>query len=376
MMIAIALLWFAILLFKAGFAWQALCRPQPSDVENFGEVTLVQPILSGDPALESVLESNLLSLNSAHFLWLTDDEDTQAAAVTARLQQRYPHHMIDVVSSPAPPEGVNPKLYKLDRALARVTSARLMVLDDDAYLTAKSLGQMLTALEDNTLVTALPWYQSTGALSCQMLAQFVNDNSAMTYLPLLPFSSPLTLNGMCYVIPVATLKRTGGFTPLLRFLTDDLALASHLEQHRVRIIQSVAPVCVQTSVAGPRAYFRQMHRWFLFATLLLREKSLPVNGLIFLLQGLHPLLLWGMILLALSGEPTAWIVLATCLLVRQGVLSGLQRKLSQGIPTRPVLSLVSELLQPLHLFHALLNRTIYWRSRRYRVLRNDRFTSL
>ena len=376
MMIAIALFWFAILLFKAGFAWRELCRPPLSGDVRVDDVTLVQPILSGDPALESVLEANLLALSGVHFLWLTDNDDTQAAVVTARLQQRYPHHAIDVVLSPAPPEGINPKLYKLDRALGHVTTTHLLVLDDDAYLPAQSLGQMLAALDENTLVTALPWYQPSGALPCRLLAQFVNDNSAMTYLPLLPFSPPLTLNGMCYAIPVTTLKRTDGFTPLLRFLTDDLALASHLERHQVRIIQSAAPVCVQTSVAGPRAYFRQMHRWFLFATLLLREKSLPVNGLIFLLQGLHPLLLWGMILMALRGGPVTWIVLVACLLVRQGVLSGLQRKLSQRIPTRPVLSLVSELLQPLHLCHALLNRTIYWRSRRYRVLRNDRFTSL
>lgn len=229
--------------------------------------------------------------------------------------------------------------------MGRITTAHLLVLDDDAHLTAQSLRQMLTALEENTLVTALPWYRSTGTLSCQLLAQFVNDNSAMTYLQ------------------------------LLRLLTDDLALASHLQRHEIRIIQSAAPVCVQTSVAGPRAYFCQMHRWFLFARLL-REKSLPVNGLIFLLQGLHPLLLWGMILMAVSSGPNIWCVLAACLLIRQGVLSGLQRKLSQRNPTRPVLSLVSELLQPLHLFHALLNRTIHWRSRRYRVLRNDRFTSL
>lgn len=375
MIFATALLWLAILLFKAGFAWQALRRPHTSGDVRFDEVTIAQPILSGDPALESVLQSNLLSLTGVHFLWLTDEDDPEAAAVTARLQQRYPHHIIDVVSSPAPPEGVNPKLYKLDRVLNRITTTHLLVLDDDAHLSAQALRQMLAELQDNTLVTALPWYHSTGALPCQLLAQFVNDNSTMTYLPLLPFRPPLTLNGMCYAIPVATLQQTGGFAPLLRFLTDDLALASHLERHQVRIIQSSAAVRVRTSLKGLRAYSRQMHRWFLFATLLLREKSLPVNGLIFLLQGLHPLLLWAMILMAADGGAAAWGVLAGCLLVRQGVLRGIQRVLSREIPLRPMLSLLSELLQPLHLLHALLNRTIYWRSRRYRVLRNDRFIS-
>ena len=375
MIAVIATFWLAILLFKAGFAWRELRRAQPTPEFLFTGLTVVQPILSGDPALESVLESNLLSLRGAHFLWLTDDNDPDAAAITARLQQRYPQHTIDVVSFPSPPEGVNPKLYKMEPVLDRITTPNLLVLDDDAHLSAQALRRMLAVLEEKVLVTALPWYQPTGALPCKLLAQFVNDNSAMTYLPLLPFSPPLTLNGMCYAIPVATLKRTGGFTPLLRYLTDDLALASHLEQHKVRIIQSAAPVCVQTSVAGLRAYGRQMHRWFLFATLLLREKSLPVNGIIFLLQGLHPLLLWAMLVMAAGGGAIPLSVLAGCLLVRQVVLMVLQRELSDRIPTRPVLSLLSELLQPLHLLHALLNRTIYWRSRRYRVLRNDRFIS-
>ena len=375
MIFSIAVIWLAILLFKAGFAWRELRRPQPCDNLSFDDLTIVQPILSGDPALESVLQSNLLALESAHFLWLTDDDDPGAAAVTARLQRRYPQRSIAIVSCPPPPEGINPKLYKMARVLEQITTPNLLVLDDDAHLSAQALRQMLVALEENSLVTALPWYQATGGLPCRLLAQFVNDNSAMTYLPLLPFCPPLTLNGMCYIIPVATLKRTGGFTPLLRYLTDDLALACHLERHGVSIIQSAAPVCVQTSVAGIRAWCRQMHRWFLFATLLLREKSLPVNGVIFLLQGLHPLLLWAMIAMAAGGGAVAPGVLAACLVVRQFVLSGLQRQLSQHIPLRPGLSLFSELVQPLHLLHALLNRTIYWRSRRYRVLRNDRFIS-
>jgi ceramide glucosyltransferase len=38
--------------------------------------------------------------------------------------------------------------------------------------------------------------------------------------------------------------------------------------------------------------------------------------------------------------------------------------------------LLSELLQPLHLLHAALYRNIRWRTRRYRVRDNDRFSAL
>lgn len=107
----------------------------------------------------------------------------------------------------------------------------------------------------------------------------------MTYLPLLPYAPPLTLNGMCYVLKAETLERVGGFAPIMRHLTDDLALATMLTHSGVRIVQSTATVSVQTSVPDVRRYARQMHRWFLFATLLMREKSARVNVAILCFRG-------------------------------------------------------------------------------------------
>lgn len=371
-----AALWLAILLFKARFARRALRQPPATGTVDFAQITVVQPILSGDPALASVLESNLLSLVAARFLWLIDKDDPEAAVVTARLQARYPQRAIEIIAFDAAPEGINPKLFKLEQARPTIGTPYLLVLDDDAHLTAPALQQMMLALDDHSLVTALPWYRAAGNRSSALLAQFVNDNSALTYLPLLPFTQPLTLNGMCYVISSTTLAQTGGFAPILRHLTDDLALATHLTRHHVRLVQSVAPVCVQTSIVDAGAYFRQMHRWFLFATLLLREKRWSVKLLIALLQGVHPVLLWAMIIQASSGGIVGGSVLVISVLLRLIILRRIQRAVSPTIPLRPGLSLLSELLQPVHLLHALINRTICWRSRRYRVYDNDRFSSL
>lgn len=66
---------------------------------------------------------------------------------------------------------------------------------------------------------------------------------------------------------------SGGFAAILHDLADDLALATLLRQHHIRLIQSTAPVRVQTSLSSGKKYIQQMHRWFLFATLLLREKQ-------------------------------------------------------------------------------------------------------
>jgi ceramide glucosyltransferase len=40
------------------------------------------------------------------------------------------------------------------------------------------------------------------------------------------------------------------------------------------------------------------------------------------------------------------------------------------------LSVVSELLQPLHMLHALVSRRIVWRTRRYLVRANDDFRAV
>lgn len=375
-MITIALIWLAILLFKLFYTLKRLGVSPCASAIKPADVTIMQPILSGDPALESVLGSNLHHLPGVCFLWLIDDDDDEAARITRQLMLRYPQCAIAIQRYSAAPEGVNPKLFKLEQARAQVTTPVLLVLDDDATLSASSLCRMLSGLNDNALVTALPWYRAAGNTASRLLAQFVNDNSAMTYLPLLPFTRPLTLNGMCYALKTQVLARVGGFAPIMRHLTDDLALATLLARARVEIVQSTATVRVQTSVPDFRRYCRQMHRWFLFATLLMREKTAAVNAAIFMLQGLHPLLLWAMLVLTLSGGVAEAVILVAVLIVRYVALRRVQARVSDEIPAHPLLSLLSELLQPLHLLHAMVNRTIYWRSRRYRIFSNDRFTSL
>lgn len=374
-MLLIALIWLFILLFKLYFSLRMLRVPARRCQDELGVVTVIQPILSGDPALETVLTSTVEQLNGAAFFWLIDEDDAEAARVTQCLQQRNPQQHITVFSFPQAPEGVNPKLFKLEQVRAQVESDVILVLDDDAVLSSESLCSMLGELTDNTLVTALPCYRAADNLPSRLLAQFVNDNSALTYLPLLTFAPPLTLNGMCYAIHGETLERAGGFSPVLHHLTDDLAMATLLTRHGVRIVQSTAAVHVQTSVADTTRYFRQMHRWFLFATLLMREKSASVNLSIFLLQGLHPLLLWVLLVLAFGGAAQGALVLAV-IVIRHLALRCIQRAVAMEIPAHPLLSLLSELLQPFHLLHALVNRTVYWRSRRYRIFSNDYFTSL
>ena len=58
-----------------------------SDVTDFPEelFTVVQPILSGDPRLESDLRANLQQTKTVEFYWLIDQSDTEAQRVANKI---------------------------------------------------------------------------------------------------------------------------------------------------------------------------------------------------------------------------------------------------------------------------------------------------
>ena len=73
----------------------------------------------------------------------------------------------------------------------------------------------------------------------------------------------------------------------------------------------------------------------------------------------------------------SWVVAVlsvVCVLaLRAATLIAVQLRLTGRSRHSPVLSVVSELLQPLHMLHALVSRRIIWRTRRYLVRANDDF---
>lgn len=337
-------------------------------------VAILQPILGGDPLLAQVLAANLQALPGAHFHWLLDEADALGRAAAAQLCAQHPDHRITCLLHPPAPQGINPKTFKLDRVLAQVQESIVLVLDDDARLSAGALAQMLDELPYADLVTALPSYRDDARFGSRLMAQFVNNNTALTYLGLLPWLAPLSINGMCYALQTTRLRELGGFAPLRHMLADDLALARALRDQGARLHQSTACVEVQTHVPTLQRYRQQMHRWMLFALLLLRDETRSVRALIGLLHGIPPLLLWAVMLLAAwppLGTPA--LIAVAVLLVRAAVLARLQQRASGRVRHRPALSVMAELLQPLHLLHALCVRRIRWRTHLYHVRANDRF---
>jgi ceramide glucosyltransferase len=290
----------------------------------------------------------------ARFLWLVDEDDAEGLRITGELAEGSNGQAV-ILRCPPVSGSVNPKTVKLERGLAYVETAYVAVLDDDTIVTAKHFGRAVFALRSCTLYTGLPCYLGGAGFWSSLLTCFVNNNSALTYLPLLPLIGPLTINGMFYVMRSEELRAMGGFASIEEKLCDDYALATLVKRHGGTIHQGVTRQYLRTTVPSAAHYVRLMHRWFLFANTLVRDQPFGVQLLLFFALGLPPLLLW-------TGFATLSYALPFVLLLRHVVIRSMQDPAGGG--TSAIVSILSELLQPLHWLHATLQHTLRWRTRR------------
>lgn len=126
-----------------------------------------------------------------------------------------------------------------------------------------------------------------------------------------------------------------------------------------------------------------MHRWMVFATVLLRDQSGLLKLLLGIFLAVPPLLLWCVIILGVTN-PNQLLTLAEFLVIRFLLLLQIHRAAfgdimqSTGNSTTAGrfsfwLSLLSEMLQPLHSLHGFFVRRIRWRSRLIQVQRDGTF---
>jgi len=360
-------------------------KPDKSAFDG-SDVTIVQPILSGDPLLEQCLEHNL-HFSEVSFLWLIDEDDAEAQRIAQILQTKY--STIQVLPCPPAPQDLNPKAYKLQLALDHVRTEYLAIVDDDTKLSKEGLTQALYSLKSSnaTIVTGLPYYSSGDNLWSILVAHFVNNNSIVTYLPLLNFMEPLSINGMFYVMARGRLEPLGSFKTIWNQLSDDFAMAKLVKHNGGKIIQTPTTHAVQTSVKDSKHYSQLMHRWFLFAQTQVLEQNLAIRVLLIFMLAVPPLLLWmivvtgiyslivAMLNLSLASLLLSIICLGVFAIVRHFILNYLHRQFLTEQPKFSIpLSLLAELLQPFHMIHALFQKHIVWRSRKIRLEDDGRFS--
>ncbi len=315
---------------------------------------ILQPILSGDPALQETLAANARALPNERLYWLVDDDDPAghaAAHAAARPNVR-------ILSAPPPRDGENPKLAKLARILPEVPEPIVVVLDDDTRIDAPSLSRLKAALGPAALVTGLPVFVSNGSVYERFIGGFVNGNALLTYLPAAAAGAQHTINGMIYAARTAELRTLGGFAAIAGELTDDYAIAQLFERAGRPILQTPIPAAVGMTVRTPAHCARVLRRWFLFANRYLRENLSPATILLVALPSLLPLA--GL----LTGGPRLWLPL---LLAKALLNRALLHRITtfRSGPLDVIFEMLADVLSPFFYAASLYRpQRLSWRSRR------------
>lgn len=378
------LLIFGERLLKALLVRRFFARPQPASQSDVSTtVSILQPILSGDPTLWRCLAANLAARSDypRQFLWLVDENDPDAIAGCQQLIAQHPSVDVRLLIYPPPPDGVNPKMFKLIAGLQQVEGDLVAVLDDDTMLPDLAWEQIVPYLDQPRvgLVFGLPYYVNFSNLYSALVAAFVNGFGLLTYVPYTFLHTPLTINGMFYLLKRSTLAQIGGFAGLESQLCDDYAVAQHLRSAGYQIVQTPLRHAISTQVSDWRHYLRLMTRWLIFPQVSLMRSAAFGEQLLFYLFAFVPTFVPLLLLLSLLLYPSlalAVTLVAYCLL-SGGIAWHLNRRyLEQATPTwaLPLLLLMYFLL-PLHTLWALLApRRINWRGHVMAVQKDGGFS--
>ena len=341
-----------------------------SDVTDFPEelFTVVQPILSGDPRLESDLRANLQQTKTVEFYWLIDQSDTEAQRVANKIcqdelfSQRIRIFLIEDV-----PQGINPKSYKIKQVVEDLTRPYLIVLDDDSVIDFSKMGELTAYLGQEVILTGIPYNQERSNFWSKLVAAFVNGNSLITYFTMAQVEANHSINGMFYILPVNLVKDQDLFTAIKDYLCDDLAVADFLSSKGVSIVQTRVTCNVRTTIKSATQYLLQMKRWLLFSSIYLKKH---LDFKVFTLIGLTSFLPLPIILLTLFlGWPYLLVALVLLLIKAIWMLLYRQSILMNQLHLDEVLyEVLNDFLLPwLFLYVLLTPPVINWRGRKIRV---------
>lgn len=339
--------------------------PSPVECGNTTSLTVLQPILSGDPALSATLAHGPDHTPAARFVWLVDEDDPVGLAVAKDLAAHRPN--VKVVVGRPPQDGENPKTLKLIRGEGLVATMAVAVLDDDTTLAQGGLAQLAAVAQaGGGLATALPtWGRQPQNAFEALVAGFVDGQGASAYLAMARLGRNRTINGMAYAADARTLHRIGGFAAMGHSVTDDWAIARLFADHGYPIVQTAVPARVAVTLHGPAEGLRLLRRWTVFAHRYVAANMDPAMVGLVLLPALLPLP--GLVLAACAG-PLALMLWLGLLVARAWLHRRLVRAIG-GVGAAPVWAIVTaELALPLlSLAAAVRPQRIRWRNRRMRL---------
>lgn len=356
-------------------------RPPPQSSWQPSQISILQPILSGDPTLSQTLEHNLqlVTNSSLEFVWLIDEDDPVAADACQQLIRKHASISIRLVSVPRGGECQSPKMLKLQHG-AKVANGDVIA---DTMLPANGLDECVAHLDDPEVgvVFGLPYYVAFSTWPSSLVSTFVNSNSLLTYIPYTYLTSPFTINGMFYMIRSDCLLQAGGFDGLENILADDFAVAQRFRLSGYRLVQSRLRHGIYTHVETLRECFQLLRRWFVFPReTIMRDlpwRDLVVTYALALVPCFLPMMVLGFALWEYSL--LSWTLLMACVALNLSIFLHLNTRYLQHATPASCLWLVPVLqfIVPLHLIIALLMpQRVIWRGHVIKVESGGTFRTL
>ncbi|CAD5983251.1 Nucleoside-diphosphate-sugar epimerase [Planktothrix tepida] len=333
-------------------------------------ISILQPILSGDPTLWDCLSNNL-ALKTPYqleFIWLIDENDPVAQAGCHQLIETYPDVKVKLISLPPSPNQISPKMFKLIAGLKEATGNIIAVLDDDTMLPNQAFDQCLAYLEKPEIGVAfgLPYYVNFSNFWSTLVSSVVNGNNLLTYIPYTYLINPFTINGMFFVIKREVLEKVDGFATLDKFIVDDYAIAQHFRKQGYQLAQT--PVChgISTQIQDSTHYFNLITRWFIFPQASILKSSSVQELIVFYLMAFLPTLFPFLVFLYTLFFPSLYGLIYGLIYfgLNYALLSNFnQNYLRNATPkTHIIVLILVQILLPIHIIISLfLPRNINWR---------------
>lgn len=349
-------------------------------------VTIVQPILSGDPSIWHVLADNLRFASSYQidYLWAIDDEDLLAQSECLRVLTEYQKsttapRTVKIISLPAAPEGYSPKTFKLVEGFKLSSADILINLDDDTTLPDHALevvGKLLAKPETGA-VFGVPYYKSFCDIWSSCISSFVNGFSTWTYIPYTYLIRPFTINGMFYAVKRSVYEKVNGLSGLEKDICDDYVFGQRLISQGYFLVQAPLLHPIAITVKDFMHCQNIIMRWFVFTNasiLTTTAKNLFVFYTLVFAALFHPLALMLLFLIFPSwlsaGLLTSYVLLHcfTAHLVNKNFLGGVTPW--WGLAINELYSFIL----PLHATWALIApKRINWRGHVMKITSNGKF---
>ncbi len=340
------------------------------EIDPAVHISIVQPILSGDPTLWDCLGANL-TMKTAYqceFIWCIDNEDEQALVGCQALMERHPDIPVRLLSLPPSPAEISPKTFKLMAGIEVAKGEVVVCLDDDTMLPDDSLEACIPQLYQQNVgaVFGLPYYVNFSNVWSALVSCVVNGNSLLTYIPYTYFIEPFTINGMFFAIRRDVFENVNGFRGIEAEICDDYAIARRLRSFGYTLAQTSVRHGISTQVQDGNQYINLLNRWFIFPQASILQaaslKELISFYMLAFLPTLFPIFLLSYLifnpssLVALYG--IGYLYLNALMLFRLN-----NRYLKNATPTSyyPLLAIM-QILLPFHILLSLvMPRKIHWR---------------